>query len=243
VSKEFTKPGCYHAFYTHEQWDAFMIQWGVDAPAGKKAKDAVDKQDAKTYTERVCTRVFRERFVLPVSEIIKGFQQVIPQGLLDTSLGITTGRQLQTVVEGDPVLNVDSILSSIAWAGGWTSPQASQMKRALMELDERAKNVQLVGESLDPRQEPLRRLMAMWTGLSSEPPGGWPRLEASQGYPLKMYLTNPTDKYGRSACTTITSHTCFNRLDVPAPCLNDYKLLMEKLELAYEAADTGYFQK
>ena len=225
VSKRYTQEGCYKPIYRDAStWEYLYLEWGPLAhlaSSPKKVDDLVSFTDAKEYTKLRCEAVLKQ-FAEPVKEIAKGFQEVLQ--IENGSFSFfwdeveRTPSRLKQLIEGNPEVSVDEILESTTWEGKWTKKRKLVFQDVLVQLQKDG-----AGEHTTSKK-PLNKLLRFFTGSFSAPVGGFQKnIEDKQ--PGSLTIKSVYDWRGTKVCEPLQGHTCFNSLDIPEACLDDYDLL------------------
>lgn len=227
--------------YRSEQWEYFGTEWGLEATGSERPTDEVPAgEPARSFTQRLCSRIWQDKFAAPMDAIIKGFNSIIPQDQLSAdrlrlesdsldpqdvngSVGATvraalTGKQLKLLVEGvDIPLTADRILEHAMWKGGWSGKEMKLFTRAVRRLD----------------SEELVNFLSFFTANVREPLGGFSK------YPPSFTKINVMRVRGH--CPLFKAHTCFDTIDVPSACLDErsFEEFLDKLKSSILSQDYG----
>ncbi|AMD21038.1 HEL243Cp [Eremothecium sinecaudum] len=178
----------------------------VDLKPGGRSIEVTD-ENKKEYVElftqwKICTRVEAQ-----LKAFMDGFNELIPEDLVN----VFDGRELELLIGGIAEIDVEDWKKHTDYRGYQESDEVIRwFWRCISEWD----------------NEQKARLLQFTTGTSRIPVNGFKDLQGSDG-PRRFTI----EKAGEVQQLP-KSHTCFNRVDLPA--YPDYETLKQKLTLAVE---------
>jgi HECT-domain (ubiquitin-transferase) len=161
-----------------------------------------------------------ERVKMPLTELLLGFFDVIPEPLLT----VFDFQELELLMCGLPTIDVEDWQAHTEYSGEYEKEGGDHPTcRWFWEV---------VAEDMD--RETQARLLQFVTGTSGVPARGFGVLQSNDGNIRKFTIHGVS----LQVCLYPRAHTCFNRIDLPVYSSKDE--LRERLKLAVTMVATGF---
>jgi len=190
----------------------------IELEVGGKDKD-VTNDNFPEYMESCLTHKLLTRVHEPLTELLLGFYDVIPEPLLT----VFDFQELELLMCGLPEIDMEDWRQHTEYTGDYEA--CSGDNAACHWFWE-------VVEDFD--QETKARLLQFVTGTSGVPARGFAVLQGNDGNIRKFTIHGVHE----SVCMYPRAHTCFNRIDLPM--YSSKEQLQERLKLAVTMAATGF---